>query len=87
MTCLADGLLLLLLEIFLSFPWWEIAFPHVKWWKSNPSQCSGNMYYVMELGALENDVEVETCPQCPLFVLSPSGLNCLLLSLFPVRLE
>lgn len=30
MTCLADGLLLLLLEIFLSFPWWEIAFPLVK---------------------------------------------------------
>lgn len=41
----------------------------------------------MELGVLENDLEVETCPQCPLSALSPSGLECLLLSLFPVRLE
>ena len=87
MTCLADGLLLLLLEIFLSFPWWETVFPHVKWWKSNPSQCSEKMCCVTELSVLGNDVEVETCPQCPLSVLSPSGLDCLLLSLFPVRLE
>lgn len=41
----------------------------------------------MELGVLENDLEVETCPQCPLSALSPLGLECLLLSLFPVRLE
>lgn len=39
----------------------------------------------MELGVLGNDLEVET--QCPLSILSPSGLDCLLLSLFPVRLE